>query len=75
MAGHQLDRAGLREEVFGVADSLAEIGAVAGPAPFFGKITLYNNLPYIEALEDGHSTQAAQGMVAVTLANLRAALA
>ena len=43
--------------------------------PFFGRITLFNNLPYIEALEHGHSTQAANGMVAVTLANIRAELA
>lgn len=34
-----------------------------------GKIFITNNLPYIEALEDGHSeAQAPNGMVAVTLA-------
>ena len=32
------------------------------------KVTIYNNLEYIEALEDGHSQQAPAGMVAVSLA-------
>jgi hypothetical protein len=31
-------------------------------------VFLTNNLPYIQALEDGHSGQAPSGMVAVTLA-------
>ena len=31
-------------------------------------IFLTNNLPYIEALENGHSGQAPQGMVAITVA-------
>jgi len=31
-------------------------------------ITIYNNLEYIEALENGHSQQAPAGMVAVSLA-------
>jgi hypothetical protein len=31
------------------------------------KIYLINNLPYIQALEDGHSKQSPQGMVALTL--------
>ena len=31
------------------------------------KVFLYNNLPYIEALEFGHSTQAPKGMVRVSL--------
>lgn len=33
-------------------------------------ITLANNLPYIEPLENGSSRQAPQGMVAVTMARL-----
>lgn len=32
-------------------------------------IYIQNNLPYIKALEYGHSKQAANGMVGVTLAN------
>ena len=41
----------------------------------FPKIVLYNNLPYIGRLEDGYSTQAPTGMVAITAMelNLRAA--
>ena len=34
-----------------------------------GDIYIYNNLDYIEALEGGHSGQAPQGMVAVSLAD------
>lgn len=30
-------------------------------------ITLVNNLPYAQVLEEGHSTQAPQGMVALTI--------
>lgn len=33
---------------------------------------IQNNLPYAEALENGHSKQAPAGMVAVTLANVAA---
>lgn len=32
------------------------------------RVTIYNNLEYIEALEDGHSQQRPAGMVAVNLA-------
>ena len=34
-------------------------------------ITLTNNVPYIQALEEGHSTQAPAGMVAVAVARAR----
>lgn len=37
-----------------------------------GSIFLTNNLPYISALEFGHSGQAPQGMVRVTLAEMQA---
>ncbi len=33
-----------------------------------GTVTIYNNLEYIEALEDGHSDQAPSGMVSLSLA-------
>ncbi len=36
-----------------------------------GNIWIANNLPYISALENGHSKQAAQGMVAITLAEVK----
>jgi len=40
------------------------------PDTIMGKKTyLYNNLPYIEALEYGHSTQSPKGMVRVSLLN------
>jgi len=47
-------------------------GGVAALAtlPPFGTIWIANNLPYIKALEDGHSSQAPTGMVSVTLAEL-----
>lgn len=36
----------------------------------FPVISIYNNLPYINALEHGHSNQAPEGMVSVTAAEL-----
>lgn len=36
----------------------------------FDTVFISNSLPYIEALEDGHSKQAPQGMVAVTLSEV-----
>lgn len=38
----------------------------------FPSIFIQNNLPYIERLEDGYSSQAPGGMVALTVAELRA---
>jgi hypothetical protein len=40
----------------------------------FENIAIYNNLPYIEGLENGASQQAPAGMVAVTVAELEASL-
>lgn len=41
----------------------------------YPKISIYNNLPYINRLENGHSkTQAPAGMVALTLAELQVGL-
>lgn len=37
----------------------------------FPIITIYNNLPYINRLENGYSGQSPQGMVAVTAAELQ----
>jgi len=34
-------------------------------------VFINNNLPYATSLENGHSNQASQGMVAVTLANVQ----
>ena len=36
----------------------------------FPVISVYNNLPYIERLEDGYSNQAPEGMVSLTAAEL-----
>lgn len=38
----------------------------------FPTITVQNNLPYIDRLENGYSKQAPAGMVAVTMAGLQA---
>ena len=38
----------------------------------FPTITVQNNLPYIDRLENGYSKQAPAGMVSVTLAGLQA---
>ena len=47
-------------------DVIGEYAREAG----FPVISIYNNLPYIERLEDGYSDQAPEGMVAVTAAEL-----
>lgn len=51
----------------------AEGGEVIGRANFAKGQEIYitNGLPYIKPLEDGHSKQAPQGMVAVTVQELR----
>lgn len=55
-----------------VSSSPIEKGSVAiRAAQPFGVIWISNNLPYIEALEDGSSTQAPNGMLATTLSELR----
>lgn len=40
----------------------------------YREIWIFNNLPYIEALENGHSRQAPLGMFAVTLAEVEAGI-
>lgn len=54
-----------------IADGSGKIFAVIEP---FGQIWLSNNVPYIEALENGHSTQAPNGMFAVTVDEIRGIL-
>lgn len=51
----------------------AEGGARIAGADFFAGDEIYitNGLPYIKPLEDGHSKQAPQGMVAVTVQELK----
>ena len=47
-----------------IADAMAEINKV----DIGDSVYITNNLPYIEALEDGHSAQAPVGMVKVAVA-------
>jgi|SRR6185369_2949181 len=47
------------------------IASVLAQAKPFGIIWVYNNVPYILALEDGHSTQAPNGMVEGALNDLQ----
>lgn len=52
--------------------SLAKgLSALADHKPY-RTIHIFNNMPYILRLENGHSKQAPAGMVAVTLAEIRA---
>lgn len=51
---------------------LAEASQVVAGIKLGDRYFLSNNLPYIEALEHGHSKQAAAGMVGVTIAELNA---
>lgn len=46
-------------------------GAVALAAPAYSETFIANNLPYIEELEGGSSTQAPAGMLNVTYVRLR----
>lgn len=48
-------------------EAIDQLQSVATSAQFGQQIFITNNLPYIEALEDGHSQQAPRGMVKVTL--------
>lgn len=50
----------------------AEGRAVIAAAPPFSQITIYNAVPYAMSLEHGHSTQAPQGVVTVTVAEIQA---
>ena len=75
IAGEQADPAQAPEGFSG--------GGAAGQAAARGKqlgvglsdvYTISNNLPYIEALENGHSKQAPAGMVALGIADIRTQL-
>jgi len=58
----------------GVGSNVAENNAKAEayPQEGFPMAYLQNNLPYAERLEDGYSSQAPSGMVAITTAELAA---
>ncbi len=49
------------------AKAMGQIASLSQIGPF-SKVFISNSLPYIVSLEDGSSTQAPEGMVAVTLA-------
>ena len=49
----------------------AGLGHLATSKPF-GTVWIFNNVRYITALEEGHSSQAPAGMVAVSLAEIEA---
>ena len=66
-AGAPVDPVGTRVISDGVA-ALNEFQA----AETFPSIFIQNNLPYIERLEGGYSTQAPGGMVSITLTELKA---
>ena len=79
--GHQLDSPGtyeLPEGEYGPDGGAARAKAQQRELDqlteriLFEKCGCYNNLPYIEALENGHSQQAPLGMAAVTLAEVAA---
>ena len=53
------------------AESLAEAAAFAKSLTGEDVVFIVNNLPYIRPLEKGHSKQAPQGMVAITLAEVK----
>ena len=45
------------------SDSISAMQVTVSKAELGGQVLLYNNLPYIERLEDGYSLQAPVGMV------------
>jgi len=61
------------EDSLGAAKSLNRLNGVIGKAKLGQVIWLTNNLPYIIALENGHSKQAAEGMVDVNALRFAAA--
>lgn len=75
--GISLDSPGtyeLPEGVYGVERAKAQqqnVNAYTADNPF-REIWVYNNLPYIEPLNMGHSTQAPAGFVEITLAEVAA---
>lgn len=54
------------------AAAAAEAAGFAKQVDFGDNVFIVNNLPYIEPLENGHSKQAPNGMVAVTVAEMQA---
>lgn len=56
-------------------DVVAQEAANIASADPYGVIWLTNALPYAEALENGHSKQAPQGVLALSLTELRARIA
>lgn len=57
-------------EIAGVAEAAATVGAIVASvaaSPAYGVHYLVNNTPYARAIEDGHSGQAPDGMVAPTV--------
>jgi hypothetical protein len=51
--------------------SLARLADSLGALPAYGVFWIANNVEYIGALEDGHSGQAPEGMVRVSIADIR----
>lgn len=62
---------GASRESNGGTSSAAEDAATIKSAPAFTPITIANGAEYIGVLENGHSQQAPNGMVSVTIAELR----
>ena len=50
-------------------DSISDMQATVATAEVGGQVLLYNNLPYIERLEDGYSLQAPVGMIKTVVAD------
>lgn len=63
-----------RTDATGTA-SLADGGAVIANVEMGVVVFLVNNLPYAQSLEYGHSTQAPNGMVRITVAEFQAIVA
>ena len=61
---------GIGEDPSGSAAISQAAAAVAAFSPNVSFATVYSNLEYMPALENGHSEQAPNGMVAVTVAEL-----
>jgi hypothetical protein len=57
----------------GVSAEAAGVAAITGAKPY-GTIWIFNNVRYIRRLEEGWSTQASAGMVAISLAEIEAGL-
>lgn len=57
------------------AVNLAKFQALINTATFGSTISITNNLPYAEPLENGHSKQAPQGMLKITFAEITTSFA